>query len=204
MIPPINNLFEQLKSCIKFAAEVKDPITITVAIRIGALIIEENGIFPIINKEWRSKAAHQCTLVDFKTHFRQEDKEYLREAATSQAECHAANAVYQPKPIPIEQDMETLVLSSAPFTTTPSALAAAIAEASTVASQVTNPVSTLTLVNCTIVVLVAVAAASGWNNNNRNRNRNRNNDNMIPSGYGYCWSHGHVPQRGTEPHNSAT
>ena len=31
-----------------------------------------------------------------------------------------------------------------------------------------------------------------------------NNNNVISAGYGYCWSHEHVPQRGTEPHNSAT
>ena len=186
MIPPINNLFEQLKSCIKFAAEVKDPITITVAIRIGALIIEENGLFPIASKEWRAKTSPQRTLAAFKTHFFQVDKEYHREATTAQSGYHAANIAYQPEELPIEQDMESLALSNFPFTTTPSAFAAAVAEASTVTSQVINPVPTFTPTDFTAVVLAVVVAASGGNNNNRKRNRNRTNENAIPADYGYC------------------
>ena len=142
----------------------------------------------------------------FKTHFRQVDKEYRCEATTAQAGYHASNAAYQPKPLPIEQDMESLALSNAPFTTTLSTFTTAVADTSTVTLQVTNPVPTFTPDDFTSTVLATVAAASGGNNNNHNRNQNQNhtNNNAIPAGYGYYWSHGHIPQRGTDPHNSTT
>ena len=143
-------------------------------------------------------------MTAFKTHFRQADKTYRCEATTTQAGYHASSAAYQPKLLPIEHNMELLALSNAPFTKIPAALAGAVVEASTITSQVTNPVPTFTPANFTAAVLAEVAAASGGNNNNRNRNCNRTNDNTIPAGYGYCWSHGHVPQHGTNPHNSAT
>ena len=114
-----------------------------------------------------------------------------------------AKAAYQPDTLPIEQDMESLALSNTPFTTTPPAFATAVAEASTVTSQVTPPDPNYTPADFTAAILTAVAAASGGNIN-RNRNHNRNNDNAIPVGYSYCWSHGHVPQRGTDQHNSTT
>ena len=88
--------------------------------------------------------------------------------------------------------------------TTPPTFSPEVTEAFTVTLQVTNPVPTFTPDNFTAAVLAVVAAASGGNNNNRNRNRNRTNDNAILAGHGYCWSHMHVPQRGTNPHNSAT
>ena len=56
---PIDNLFEQLKFCMKFARERGDPITSTAATCTGAFIIEENGLFPITNKDWRANAATQ-------------------------------------------------------------------------------------------------------------------------------------------------
>ena len=194
MVPPtpIDNLFEQLKSCMKFTTEGRDPITSITFIRIGALIIEEKGIFPIISKEWRAKAAPQRMLAAFKTHFRQADKEYRRKATTAKSGYHTANAAYQPEPIPIKQDMELLTLLNTLFTTTPSAFVAAVTETSTVISQVTNHVTTFTPANFTTTVIAAISVASGSNNNNRNCNRNRTNNNAIPAGYGYCWSHGPI------------
>ena len=197
---PTNNLFEQLKSCMKFASEGGDLITSTAAIRTGALVIEENGLFPIASKERRAKIAKQRMITAFKTRFRQADKEYYRETTAEQAVYHA-NAAYQPSPLPIKDDMASLALSNIPFTTTPSTFATAVTEYSTVTCQVTNPAPAFTPADFTAAVLAAVAAASGGKNN-RNRNRNRNNDTAIPAGYGYCWSHGHVPQRGTNAHNS--
>ena len=187
----------------KFAAEGGDPITSIAAIRTGALIIKENGLFPIASKEWRAKLAEQRTLTAFKSHFRRANKEYRRETTAEQAG-YRANAAYQPSFLTIEDDMVSLVLSNTPFTTTPSAFATAVAEALTVTSQVTNPAPAFTPADFTAVVLAAVATASGNNNRNRNRNRNRNNDTVISADYSYCWSHGHVPQRGYNPHNSTT
>ena len=39
---PINNLFNQLKNCMKFATNDLDPITEATAIKTGVLIIEGN------------------------------------------------------------------------------------------------------------------------------------------------------------------
>ena len=183
---PIDNLFEQFKSCMKFAVEGGDPITSTAANSTGALIIKKNGLFPITSKEWRAKPAEQRPLIAFKSHFRRADKEYYCETTTEQAG-YCANATYQPSLLPIEEDIAYLVLSNAPFTTTPFAFAAAAAESSTVTSQVTKPAPAFTPADFTAVVLAAVAVASGNNNcnRNRNRNRNRNNDIAILVGYGY-------------------
>ena len=95
----------------KFASKDSDPITSTAAIRTGALIIEENGLFPIASKEWRAKYAEQCTLMAFKTHFCQVDKEYRCETTAEQAGYHA-NTVYQPSLLPIEDDTASLALSN--------------------------------------------------------------------------------------------
>ena len=71
---PINNLFGQLKSYMKFISESREPITITATFRTGALVIKENGLFPISSKEWRAKPARQQTMTQFKTHFCQTNK----------------------------------------------------------------------------------------------------------------------------------
>ena len=48
---PIDNLFNQLKTCIKFVVDGLDPITKATAISTGFLIIESNGLFPIAYRE---------------------------------------------------------------------------------------------------------------------------------------------------------
>ena len=147
-----------------FSSKDGGPITITAAVRTGALIIEENGLFPITSKGWRTRPAHQRTMTDFKNHFRQADKEYRRETTTTQAGYHVANDAYQPNSLTIDQDIESLALSNALFKMTPATFAAAVAESSTVTSQVTNPVPTFTPANFTATVLAVVADAYGGKN----------------------------------------
>ena len=199
---PIEKLFGLLKSYIKFTSEVNNHITVTAVVRTGALVIEENGLFPITSKEWRFKVTYQQTMTKFKSHFRQVDKEYRREMTTVQAGYHAVSSVYQPDPLTIEQDMEPLALSNAPFMTTLAAFFTMVVEVSTLTSQVTNPIPAFTPVDFTAVVIAAVAAASS-SGNNRNYTPD-NNDNVIPAGYGYYWSHWYIPQHGAKPHNSST
>ena len=43
-LTPIDNFFEQLKSCMKFISKCGDPITITAVVLTGTLIVEENGL----------------------------------------------------------------------------------------------------------------------------------------------------------------
>ena len=80
---PIDNIFDQLKCCTKFASESRDPITSTATILTGALVIEENHLFPIASNEWRAKAAHQRTMAVCNAHFRQAYKEYRHKATTA-------------------------------------------------------------------------------------------------------------------------
>ena len=77
---PIDTLFLQIKSCMRFAKKGGDPISTPAAQRTGLAIIEATGLFRIPCREWRCKRGIDKTLPNFYLHFREADKENRREA----------------------------------------------------------------------------------------------------------------------------
>ena len=158
-------------------------------------------------REWRGKPSSTKSWSAFKQHFRLAEGEYNRTATTHSAGYHAANAAMDNLHIgdPTPTD-------NAPFVTTPHAFAAAVAEATAASTPTPLPpappiTSTFDPASFAAAVVAAVAAANPRHSGNRGRtgNGNRNNRHTnVPAGYGYCWSHGYVPQRGNTPHSSAT
>ena len=190
---PIDTLFLQIKSCMRFAKKGGDPISTPAAQRTGLAIIEATGLFRIPCREWRCKRGIDKTLPKFYLHFREADKENRREAT-------ALDGGYYPTAHQVSHVDLDLHGQSRPgateetFLTTPSVFATAVAEA----ARDNNPPPLLA--PAPVIDYTALAAAmagttigsSGNNNSNSNSNRNgggrrRNRD---LTGYGYCWSHG--------------
>ena len=85
-----------------------------------------------------------------------------------------------------------MTIYESPFLTTLSEFSAAVAEASMIIKPPSSPFSQTDL---------AVAVTSVVN-----ATFPRNQGQQIitcPKGYNYCWSHGYVPQHGSNPHSSA-
>lgn len=196
---PIDTLFTQLTIGKKFAAEA-EPISEASAIRTGVGIIEQNGLFPISCREWRGKTADNKKWTHFVEHFRLAEKEFNRSATTENAGYHTANAAVNPPNLEDAPDIDNV-----PFVTTPHAFAAAVAEAAAVTAPTpppTPPAPAFDPATFAAAVVAAVAAANP--DNGRGRRGRRDRRPPIPAGYGYCWTHGHVPQIGENPHGSAT
>ena len=186
---PIDTLFLQIKSCMRFAQKGGDPISSPSAQRTCLAILEATGLFRIPFREWRSKTGVDKTLPNFLLHFRAADKENRREMTTLdggyQPAAHNISQVdfsplEQPRPDEAEQTMLT----------TPSAFATAVAEA----ASYHHPPSLL--VPAPVIDYAALAAAmagntitsAGSSSNDRNGSNRRRGADL--SGHGYCWSHG--------------
>ena len=146
---PIETLYRQIKTCMTFATKGGDPITPASAIRTGVSIIENNGLFSLDCKEWRARAPLNRTLANFYQHFRKAEKEFKRNPTTTTGGYHANLATatsHQQQhhhPLPNYASM-TPANHDVPFTTTPSAFAAAVqAAAARAAPAATRGLDTL-------------------------------------------------------------
>ena len=196
---PIDKLFTQLKIGKKFATEGAEPITDSSAVRTGVGIIEQNGLFPISCREWRGKTATNKTWTHFVEHFRLAEKEFNRSATTENAGYHTANAAVNQPYLENSPDSDNI-----PFVTTPHAFAAAVAEAAAFPAPTPPPTPPSPAFDPAAFAAAVVAAVAAANpDNGRGRRGRRDRRPTIPAGYGYCWTHGHVPQT-AGPHCSAT
>jgi hypothetical protein len=90
---PIEALFTQLNTGIRFATAGHDAPSDASVIRIGYNIIHATGLFEVACREWRGKDDATKTLLLFRRHFRDADQDRRHSTATAgSAGYHGANA----------------------------------------------------------------------------------------------------------------
>lgn len=89
---PIENLWEQVKECQRFASAGKDPISEITAVRKTLLNIEHTGVFSDAVRDWRKRPDIEWTWLNFKADFTIADRERQRLLTTENAGYHGAHA----------------------------------------------------------------------------------------------------------------
>ena len=167
---PIDTLFLQIKSCMRFTQKGGDPISSPAVQRMGLAILEATGLFRIPCREWRSKNGTDKTLPNFFLHFRAADKENRRETTILdggyQPAAHQISHIdftqhEQPRPDEAEETMLT----------TPSAFATAVAETASYHNPppLLAPAPVIDYTALAAVMASSTINSSGTSNNNRNR-----------------------------------
>ena len=99
-LTPIEALFTQLNTGIRFATAGNDAPSAASVIRIGYNIINATGLFDVACREWRGKDDATKTLATFRRHFRDADQDRRHSTTTAgSAGYHGANAAV-PNPAP--------------------------------------------------------------------------------------------------------
>lgn len=125
---PIENLWEQVKECRRFAAAGNDPISEITAVRKTLLNIEHTGVFTDAIRDWRKRPDAEWTWANFKSEFTIANRERQRQLTSERGGFHGAHSAMQ-----------------AATNAANAAAATALAAAATVTSRPTQPpVSTTT------------------------------------------------------------
>jgi hypothetical protein len=84
---PIEDMFEQIRSCRKFAINT-DPISEATAVRAGLTNLEASGLFGDAIRDWRKRPTVEKTIANFNQDFKQADAERQRQTTTKSAGYH--------------------------------------------------------------------------------------------------------------------
>jgi hypothetical protein len=84
---PIEDLFEQIRTCIEFAADT-DPISEATAVRAATMNVEKTGLFSEAIRDWRKRPDADKTMENFIADFSLADAERHRLITTKTAGYH--------------------------------------------------------------------------------------------------------------------
>jgi len=88
---PIETLWGCLREVQRISVAGGDPLTDATIRDLTLLMFEATGVFTMACDMWRIKPVANQTLVEFREHFTNENKEHLRKLTTSQLGFHNAN-----------------------------------------------------------------------------------------------------------------
>jgi len=88
---PIETLWERVREVQRIALAGGDPLTDEALHDLTLLMFEATGVFTTACDMWRIKPAANQTLIEFRQHFTNENKERLRKLTAAQVGYHGAN-----------------------------------------------------------------------------------------------------------------
>ena len=89
---PIETLWERLREIQRISVEGGDPLTDSAIRDLTFIMFETTGVFTTACDTWRIKPVANQTLIEFRQHFTDENKERLRKLTVAQLGYHSANA----------------------------------------------------------------------------------------------------------------